>query len=79
MGENAPASLSAERNKGESMTPLFCKTRNLNLKPWIATKRTRGLRTRSSLELTRVCTYMQSYAKNNGCIWISWKMDTGEK
>lgn len=32
MGENAPASLSAERNKAESMIPLFCKTRGLDLK-----------------------------------------------
>lgn len=38
MGENTPASLSAERNKSETMTPLFCKTRNLGLKTWIATK-----------------------------------------
>lgn len=38
MGENAPASLSAERNKSETMAPLFSKTRNLGLKTWIATK-----------------------------------------
>lgn len=38
VGENASATLSAERNKAESMIPLFCKTRGLDLKTWIAPK-----------------------------------------
>lgn len=38
MGKNVLAGLSAERKKGETMTPLVCKTRNLGLKVSIATK-----------------------------------------
>lgn len=38
--------------------------------------KTRGLRI---LDITHVCKYILSYAKNSCCAGIGWKLDTGGK